>query len=649
MRIKLVNPPPASLKWPSIGLTQLKGRLLDQFSVQDVSVEIEYLNFPFAEFVGMEPYDLFTRSRLGKGYAYLEWFFQEVAFPDSRNTQADFFEVEGLQYLRAFSPHEAEENRKKIRWANQLLVKRRFLESFIDQTLLDYGLLEADVVGFSSMFNQNLPILAFARRIKYFRPQTLILIGGCNCESPMGEEMVKNFEVIDYVFSGPSLISFPRFIESYLKGDLESLNRINGVFSSQNLHRIAAPFEKVNPRETIRALGDELPLNEFVELDYQDFLETRKNFQKYELPEAGLFFESSRGCWWGEKAHCTFCGLNAGSMKYQQSSCNAAKDQIERLVNSHGKDVKYFAAVDNIMPQSFPQDVFPELELKHDVDIFYEVKSDLSYAELKSMKRAGVASIQPGIEALDSELLKLMKKGVTSTRNIQFLKDTTSLEMNVLWNILIGFPGESEDSYRQLEKMIPLLTHLHPPNLFGGVVFCRYSPYHSWPESYGLHLAPSRGMKLMYPDIAESSLHKMAYFFEDTSPKPGYLENRRKWFPRLNPLVLYWRSRWYGGEHQSLPELYFLPDRTKICDTRSEGEIWLPIDSREDAVLSFLNMPRSIGKIRNRFGHLSDIDRILEGLIVRGLIFHDQRKTFISLVFDKALRRSKPSQEYSFY
>src|SRR5207237_1910604 len=27
-----------------------------------------------------------------------------------------------------------------------------------------------------------------------------------------------------------------------------------------------------------------------------------------------LLLETSRGCWWGEKHHCTFCGLNSAGM-----------------------------------------------------------------------------------------------------------------------------------------------------------------------------------------------------------------------------------------------------------------------------------------------------------------------------------------------
>ena len=36
-------------------------------------------------------------------------------------------------------------------------------------------------------------------------------------------------------------------------------------------------------------------------------------FEEELKPHIRILFESARGCWWGEKQHCTFCGLNGSS------------------------------------------------------------------------------------------------------------------------------------------------------------------------------------------------------------------------------------------------------------------------------------------------------------------------------------------------
>ncbi len=48
------------------------------------------------------------------------------------------------------------------------------------------------------------------------------------------------------------------------------------------------------------------------------------------LRDTPLPFESSRGCWWGEKQHCTFCGLNGGTMKHRAKSPERVLAEAQR-------------------------------------------------------------------------------------------------------------------------------------------------------------------------------------------------------------------------------------------------------------------------------------------------------------------------------
>src|SRR3977135_2135675 len=41
-----------------------------------------------------------------------------------------------------------------------------------------------------------------------------------------------------------------------------------------------------------------------------------------------LVLESSRGCWWGEKHHCTFCGLNGSFMEFRSKSPDQFVDEL---------------------------------------------------------------------------------------------------------------------------------------------------------------------------------------------------------------------------------------------------------------------------------------------------------------------------------
>jgi hypothetical protein len=46
----------------------------------------------------------------------------------------------------------------------------------------------------------------------------------------MGQEIVKNVKQIDFVFSGPSLVSFPEFVQYQINGEIEKCHSIQGVF-----------------------------------------------------------------------------------------------------------------------------------------------------------------------------------------------------------------------------------------------------------------------------------------------------------------------------------------------------------------------------------------------------------------------------------
>src|SRR5258708_39699506 len=103
---------------------------------------------------------------------------------------------------------------------------------------------------------------------------------------------------------------------------------------------------------------------------------------------------------------------------------------------------RHFSAVDNIMPVSYPAEVFAQLAVPDDVVIFYEVKADLETAAMATMAAHGVRAVQPGIEAFATSTLKLMGKGTTTFQNLRFLKLCVTHGLDPNWNLLVGFPGE---------------------------------------------------------------------------------------------------------------------------------------------------------------------------------------------------------------
>lgn len=248
--------------------------------------------------------------------------------------------------------------------------KRTKLGAFMDGLISLYKLDEAQIVGFTSMFMQNTASFAMARRLKERNHQTVTVMGGANCEFPMGEVIANQIKAIDFTFSGPALKSFPEFVQLCLDGNIAKCHSIRGVFSEHDMPKIGAD-----------TIGEELDIDTPIELNYDSFV---RRLQRY-LPADGikpiLPFETSRGCWWGQRAHCTFCGLNGASMGYRAMKPELAIQQFKSLFQYSGK-VSRLAAVDNILPKNYLEQVLPLLETPKNMEIFYEVKADLSEQDI---------------------------------------------------------------------------------------------------------------------------------------------------------------------------------------------------------------------------------------------------------------------------
>jgi len=130
-----------------------------------------------------------------------------------------------------------------------------------------------------------------------------------------------------------------------------------------------------------------------------------------------LSFESSRGCWWGQKNHCSFCGLNGVDLKFQPKSSARVVHEIGALWDKYHRSLY---ATDNVLAMEHLRGVISELGRDDSgPDLFYEVKSNLTERDVAALKRARVNHVQPGIESLSTHLLGLLKKGTTAIRNLR--------------------------------------------------------------------------------------------------------------------------------------------------------------------------------------------------------------------------------------
>lgn len=227
-------------------------------------------------------------------------------------------------------------------------------------------------------------------------------------------------------------------------------------------------------------------------------------------------------------------------MSFRQKSSETVLSQLPKLLQQH--TTNKVLMTDNIMPLNYFNSLIPALgKLGLGAHIFYEQKSNLSLERVIALKQAGVAIIQPGIEALSSDLLRLMKKGVTASQNISLLRYARAAQLSVNWNLLYAFPGDLESFYESTLSLMPLLHHLHPPSGACHLSIDRFSPYFKFPEAYGIsNMRPMGAYEEIFPDNVD--LSSIAYHFVGdygcaTRRVPSIIT-------RLEEGIAAWRSKW---------------------------------------------------------------------------------------------------------
>jgi ribosomal peptide maturation radical SAM protein 1 len=601
-KIILINMPFSSVLRPAIGLTQIKFRLEQTFGDR-VSVDVLYLNIDFSRYVGINFYNEVAESMEHHPTGLGDWLFRQLAFPELPDNTDEYFQ-------RCY-PHPTERNVR----LRKLVESHRSKLAHIFETLISgYRLDQADIIGLSSTFAQTAASFAMVRMLKERRPDLITVMGGANCESNMGREIAKNFRWVDFVFSGPALVSFPRFVQHYLAGEPEKMHSIPGVFSQAN-QRATLP---VVGQTACATVGEELDINTRIDLDYREYLSKfAKSYPSGQF-KVSLPFETSRGCWWGAKAHCTFCGLNGETMSYRSMTSDGAISLLQSLFQYAGTCSR-FDSVDNIMPRHYIEEVFGRISVPSSVQIFYEVKADLNDRELGILSKAGVRLIQPGIESLSTSTLRLMKKGTTATGNVEFLRNCLMNEVVPFWNLLVGFPGEEETVYQKYCADIPLLTHLSPPSGAFPVRFDRFSPYFDKAAEYKLDLHPMAYYFLTYP-FNEEALYKMAYYFKDHNSEAKYYGAMVKWVAKIQQTIDQWHKLWNKEKRPNWtpPKLYFTDSNSgNIFDSRSGQVLQHDVGERGRKMLEHLSRPRSASTLAQDFPDFeSDLNRLKEKRLV---------------------------------
>lgn len=619
-RICLVTMPFGGVSMPSLGLTQLREVLRAQFGSK-LDVDVLYLNHDFAKYLGLELYGIVSEDIEVYHSGFGDWFFRQVAFPALADNTDEYFH----RHFPRASP-----TRDRLKRACMEI--RPDLERYFEELIASYALDRADIVGFTTMFHQTVASLAMARKLKQANPRILNIMGGANCRLPMGRALAEGAEHIDYVFTSLALRALPEFVAAAADAPPGSPVTVADVLpgravtgaagavpaAAQGAASARAPssgFVQVSiparsltrasgasrtPRAAPTAGGAELAGSEEppIELDFDGFLASFRDKVASSKVRPALMVETSRGCWWGQLHHCTFCGIDDSEMKFREMQSDRALMQFQSLFRRY-PEVDRIMAIDYILSRNHLKTMVPRLNTPPNVCIYYDMKANMTAADVESLATAGIKVIQPGIESIATSTLRAMNKGVDAFQNIRLLTYCALYDVFPDWNMLLGVPGQNDDVYPKYVADIPLLMHLPPPGGAFPIRFDRYSPYFKTPEQWELKLVPFDFYGQIYP-FTSTQLSNFAYHHVNTNGSAPHFAGLCLWYTKVANKVRDWQARWKGSDGRPPARLFVRaqPGGRVVVDSRSGTLEEHPLGHNAMRLLEFLALPKRIGDIR---------------------------------------------------
>jgi len=509
----------------------------------------------------------------------------------------------------------------------------KFLVSTADR-ILDHS---PSIVGFSSTFNQVMSSLALARIVKDRNSKTITIFGGACFHDPMGQEYHRTCsEFVDHVFLGEADDAFRAFIQQWKSG--ETSEDIPGITYKTGKEISHVPSEPVTD------------LNRLPVPDYDDYYleaERLKGESSFEIAVDSLPYESSRGCWWGNKSHCIFCGLTKKDLIFRSRDPEVIVGDIVTLSQKYQE--LNLSAVDLIISWPTLTPVLQKLAaLDLDLELFYEVKASVKKEQIELLQNAGVVAIQPGIESLSTDALRLMGKGTSLLINLQCLKWVKEYGIQPGYNLLVGFPNEKAKWYDDVIDLIPMFFHLQPPlDPITYVELHRFSPLFENRKNFGLGtLLPRPDYVNWFPpgtiDLNESSY----YFYEkETGGWPFFPERDEEHQPqypnyiqRFKDAVSEWIQIHQSTDSPPSLRLRLGDGSAKICDERTSPGREYTISGEYLDLILLCDRIQVRSALEQKLGERylpSRVTQAINDLLEHGVLIQERKKILSLAVADR--------------
>ncbi len=307
-----------------------------------------------------------------------------------------------------------------------------FVQEKVDQLLES----EADVFGLSLYYTTRETSLELARRIMRRDPSRLIVCGGPDCIQRQERLLRIGAEegIIDAIVPGAGETTLAKLLDGCRDG-----------------HFRVCPGARVRVGTNFLGGGAAEPLGNLDEIPCPDFGDIDRSLYRHPIKLPTYF---SRGCF----RHCTFCENKRywGDRWQYRSGARVAQELetlclrypgiidfefCDALLNADIRELESFC--DRILETR--QRGMPAIKWCGSVII----RPDMTLALFQKMKATGCNPLIIGVESGSQRVLDSMQKQQTIPSVERFLKDAKTAELNITANLMVGFPTETEEDFRQ--------------------------------------------------------------------------------------------------------------------------------------------------------------------------------------------------------
>jgi ribosomal peptide maturation radical SAM protein 1 len=472
-----------------------------------------------------------------------------------------------------------------------------------------------DLVGFSTSHEQLMSSLVLAKEVKRTNASALVVFGGALIDRRHAEELLKEYQFIDVVCFGEGERTLFELASQIRNRKLLSLGKIPGI-----AWRIAdSNVFSSEQRDCIQEL-DTLPYP-----DYSDLFRGTYGNSISTVPR--LATEIARGCSWGK---CEFCNLSIqwGGC-FRRKSDERVALEIDHLVTKY-RSSRVIYSDTNV---SHFASAFTNLASKKlGLDAFAEVSAHLSRNDFVAIRSSGVRSIQVGIESFSNKVLKQFKKGTTVFKNLELLKWCSQLGVQVGYNIIINYPGETQEDVEENFRVMQYAKYYSPPSLIDFSLSYN-SPAFLSKESHNI-------ADWEVPDFYKNVYPK--YVLEKFAPlillwmKPISIEKRNTDWSKVYAFVDKWRGLGSNNSNQNKLTYRDSGEFLLVNEYQSRGNLgrtWRLEGISRKIYLECDSESRSVPELMKTLGvHRSAIVGVLETIHTQGILFYSQGKA-LSLAY----------------